>query len=47
MTKFFRGQKKKDYFFKILKNRHHLWIGHTVRNNEFVVNILEGTISGK
>jgi hypothetical protein len=32
---------------KILKYRHHSWIGHTIRHNEFVVNILEGAISGK
>jgi hypothetical protein len=31
----------------ISKNRRHSWIGHTVRHNEFVVNILEGAISGK
>jgi len=33
--------------FKILKRRRHSWIGHTVRHNEFVVNILEGAIFGK
>jgi hypothetical protein len=32
---------------QILKNRRHSWIGHTIRHNEFVVNILEGAISGK
>jgi len=32
---------------KILKNRRHTWIGHTVKPNEFVVNILEGAIFGK
>jgi hypothetical protein len=42
MVKFFKRRKKK---FKI--NRRHSWIGHTVRHNEFVVNILEGAISGK
>ena len=31
----------------LLKNRRHSWIGHTIRHNEFVVNILEGAISGK
>jgi hypothetical protein len=45
--KFFKGQKKKDYFFKSLKNRHPSWIGHIIRHNEYVVNILEGAISGK
>jgi len=28
-------------------NRRHSWIGHTIRHNEFVVNMLEGAISGK
>jgi hypothetical protein len=32
---------------KILKNRPHSCIGHIIRHNEFVVNILEVTISGK
>jgi hypothetical protein len=38
---------KERLFLKILRNRHHSWIGHIIRHNEFVVNILEGTISGK
>jgi hypothetical protein len=29
------------------ENRRHSWIGHTVRHNKFVVNILEGAISRK
>jgi hypothetical protein len=45
--KFFKGRKKEDYFLKKLKNRRHLWKGHIIRHNEFVVNILEGAISGK
>ena len=32
---------------KILKNKRHSWIGHTIRHNEFVVNILEKAIFGK
>jgi hypothetical protein len=32
---------------KILKNRSHSRIWHIIRHNEFVVNILEGAISGK
>jgi hypothetical protein len=32
--------------FKIKKNRRHSWIGHTVRHNEFVVDIPEEAISG-
>jgi hypothetical protein len=40
----FQRAKEKNITFKNLKkNRRHSWIGHT----EFVVNILEGTISGK
>jgi hypothetical protein len=31
----------------MLRNRCHLWIGHIIWHNEFVVNILEGAISGK
>jgi len=34
-------------FLKILQERRHSWIGHIIRHNEFVVNILEGAISGK
>jgi hypothetical protein len=30
---------------EILKNRRHSWIGHTIRHNELVVNILEGATS--
>jgi hypothetical protein len=44
MMKFFKGRKKKDEF---KKDRRHSWIGHTIRHNKFVVNILEGAISGK
>jgi hypothetical protein len=32
---------------KIKKNRSHSWIGHLIRQNEFVVNILEEAISEK
>jgi hypothetical protein len=32
---------------KILKNRHHSWIGHTIRHNESAVDIPEGAMSGK
>jgi hypothetical protein len=47
MIKFFKERKKKDYFLNFFKIRRHLWIGHTIWHNEFVVNILEGAISGK
>ena len=43
----FQRGKEERLFLKILKNRRHSWIGHTVRHNEFVVNILEGAILGK
>jgi hypothetical protein len=33
--------------FKILKNKCHSWKWYIIRRNEFVVNILEGVISGK
>jgi len=47
MMKFFKGQNKKIFLLKILKNRHQSWIGHIIRHNVFVVNILEGAISGE
>jgi hypothetical protein len=43
----FQRAKKNRLLLKILENRRHSWIGHTVRGNECVVNILEGAISGK
>ena len=43
----FQRAKEERLLLKILKNRRHLWIGHTVRHNEFVVNILAGAIFGK
>ena len=43
----FQRAKEERLLVKILKNRRHSWIGHTIRHNEFVVNILEGAISGK
>jgi len=42
----FQRAKEERLLLKI-KNRRHLWIGHTIRQNEFVVKILEGAISGK
>jgi len=38
---------KEGLLLKILKNRRPSWIGHTIRHDEFVVNVLEGTIFGK
>ena len=43
----FQKVKEKGLLLKILKTRRHSWIGHTIRHNEFVVNILEGAKSGK
>ena len=40
-------EKEERLLLKILKNKRHSWIGHIIRHNEFVVNILEGAISGK
>jgi len=39
--------KEERLLLKMLSNRCHSWIGHIIRHNEFVVNILEGAISGK
>jgi hypothetical protein len=41
----FQRAKEERLLLKILKNRRHLWVGHIIRHNEFVVNILEGAIS--
>jgi hypothetical protein len=43
----FQREKEKRLFLKILKNIRHSWRGHIIRHNEFVLNILEGAISGK
>jgi len=43
----FQRAKEERLLLKILRNRCHTRIGHTIRRNEFVVNILEGAISGK
>jgi len=40
----FQRVKEERLHLKILKSRCHSWIGHTIRHNEFVVNILEGAI---
>jgi len=39
--------KEEILLLKILQNRRHSWIGHIIRHNEFVVNVLGGEISGK
>jgi hypothetical protein len=43
----FLKDERRKITFTNLKYRLHLWIGHIIRHNEFVVNILEGAISGK
>ena len=44
----FQRAKEERLFLNIFKkNRRHLWTGHTVRHNEFVVNSLEGAIFGE
>ena len=43
----FQRVKEERILLKMLNNRRHSWIGHIIRHNEFVVNILEGAISGK
>jgi hypothetical protein len=43
----FQRAKVVRLILKILKNRSHSWVGHTIRHSEFVVNVLEGAISVK
>ena len=43
----FQRAKEERLLLKILKNRRHSWVGHTIRPNEVVVNIFEGAIFGK
>jgi hypothetical protein len=43
----FQRAKEDRLLLKILKNRRHSWIGHIIRHNKFVVNILEAAISRK
>ena len=43
----FQRAKEERLLLKIFKNERHSWIGHTIGHDEFVVNILEGAISGK
>jgi hypothetical protein len=47
MMEVFQRAKEERLLLKILNNRRHLRIGHAIRHNEFVVNILERAISGK
>jgi len=43
----FQKVKEERLLSKILKNGCHSWIGHTIRHNKLVANILEGVISRK
>ena len=43
----FQKAKKERIVLRILKNRRHTWIVHTVGHNGLVVNILEGAIFGE
>ena len=43
----FQRAKEERLLLRILKNRRHSWIEHTIRHKKFVVNILEGALSGK
>jgi hypothetical protein len=44
---YIKGERRNITFKNLKKSICHLWIGYIVRRNEFVVNILEGAISGK
>jgi hypothetical protein len=43
----FQRAKEESVLLKILKNRRHSWIGYIIRHDKFVVNILEGAVSGQ
>jgi len=43
----FQRVKEERLLLKILKNRPHSWIRDAIRHNKFLVNILEGAISGR
>jgi hypothetical protein len=43
----FQRAKEERLLLNVLKNICNLWIGHIIMHNEFVVNILEGAISGR
>jgi len=45
--KVFQRVREERLLLKISNNRRHSWIGHIIRHNEFVVNIMEGAISEK
>jgi hypothetical protein len=43
----FQRAEEERLLLKILKDRRHLCVGHVIRYSGFVVNIIEGAISGK
>jgi len=43
----FQRAKEEGLHLNMLKNRRHSWIGHTIRHNEFLVNMLEGATFGE
>jgi len=43
----FQRAKEEKLLLKTLKNRSHLWIGHTIRHNEFVGAILKKNAVGR
>ena len=43
----FQRMKEERLLLKIVKNRRHSWVEHTIRHKEFAAGILEGAIFGK
>jgi hypothetical protein len=43
----FQRAKEERLLLQMLQNRRHSWIRQRIRDNELVLNVLEGAISGK
>jgi len=43
----FQRLKEERLLLEILKDRNHSWVGHIIRHNEFVVNILDEQYTGR
>jgi hypothetical protein len=43
----FKRAKEERLLLKILKNKRQSYVGHTIRHNKLVVNILQGALFGK